>query len=286
MHASVTQAAGSPGGGRSASPYTAGCAGEHECSHPGGGGFFQQRQGSLYIRFEKRLHAVSNNMRLVQGGSVIDGVHTLHTVSDALGIRDRPDHRSKRRRVRVQADNFVIVVLQCTDQRLSQMPGAAGNEYLRGHGLREYGRKTYDTEYPTITGKWSNGMIVRTLDDLKTAGNYRENPGVWSSARYLLRRDGLAFTVTQTTVAAGSQQTLEYRNHIEANLVIEGEGDLTDVATGEVHSLKPGTMYALDKHDRHQIKALTDMRLVCIFSPALLGPETHDADGSYPVLEG
>ena len=128
-------------------------------------------------------------------------------------------------------------------------------------------------------------MIVRTVEDLKTHGSYREKPGVWSSARYLLRRDGMGFTLTETTVAAGSSQTMQYKNHVEANLVIEGEGDVTDLATGRVHRLKRGTMYALDRHDRHRIDATTDMRLVCVFSPALAGPETHDEDGSYPMLE-
>ena len=128
-------------------------------------------------------------------------------------------------------------------------------------------------------------MIVRTVEDLKTQGSYREKPGVWSSARYLLRRDGMGFTLTHTTVAAGSSQTMQYKNHVEGNLVIEGEGDLTDLDTGTVHRLRPGTMYALDKHDRHRIDASTDMRLVCVFAPALVGPETHDADGSYPILE-
>lgn len=128
-------------------------------------------------------------------------------------------------------------------------------------------------------------MIVRTVEDLKTEGSYREKPGVWSSARYLLRRDGMGFTLTHTTVAAGSSQTMQYRHHVEGNLVIEGEGDLTDLDTGTVHRLRPGTMYALDQHDRHRIDARTDMRLVCVFSPALVGPETHDADGSYPILE-
>ena len=128
-------------------------------------------------------------------------------------------------------------------------------------------------------------MIVRTVEDLKTEGSYREKPGVWSSARYLLRRDGMGFTLTHTTVAAGSSQTMRYRHHVEGNLVIEGEGDLTDLDTGTVHRLRPGTMYALDQHDRHRIDARTDMRLVCVFSPALVGPETHDADGSYPILE-
>ena len=129
-------------------------------------------------------------------------------------------------------------------------------------------------------------MIVRTLEDLKSDGSYREKPGVWSSARYLLRQDGVGITLTQTTVAAGSSQTMEYKNHFEANLVIEGEGDLADFASGKVYRLKPGSMYALDKHDRHRIEAVTDMRLVCVFLPALVGPETHDVDGSYPVLEG
>ena len=128
-------------------------------------------------------------------------------------------------------------------------------------------------------------MIVRTVEDLKTHGSYREKPGVWSSARYLLRRDGMGFTVTQTTIAAGSSQTMEYKNHVEANLIIEGEGSVTDLATGAVHRLAPGTMYALDRHDRHRIDASTDMRIVCVFSPALVGLETHDEDGSYPILE-
>ena len=128
-------------------------------------------------------------------------------------------------------------------------------------------------------------MIVRTVEDLKTLGSYRETPGVWSSARYLLRRDAMGFTLTQTTVAAGASQTMQYKNHVEANLIIEGEGDLTDLATGTVYRLMPGTMYALDQHDRHRIDATTDMRIVCVFSPALAGPETHDEDGSYPLLE-
>ena len=128
-------------------------------------------------------------------------------------------------------------------------------------------------------------MIVRTVEDLKTLGSYREKPGVWSSARYLLRRDAMGFTLTQTTVAAGASQTMQYKNHVEANLIIEGEGDLTDLATGTVYRLMPGTLYALDEHDRHRIDATTDMRIVCVFSPALAGPETHDEDGSYPLLE-
>ena len=39
------------------------------------------------------------------------------------------------------------------------------------------------------------------------------------------------------------------------------------------------------KHDRHRLEAHTDMRIVCVFTPALVGRETHDEDGSYPILD-
>lgn len=128
-------------------------------------------------------------------------------------------------------------------------------------------------------------MIVRSLQQLKDSGRYAEKEGVWTSARYLLREDGVGFTVTQTTVAAGRSQTMQYKNHIEANLVIDGRGTVTDLDTGETYDLEPGSMYTLNKHDRHRLDAKSDMRLVCVFTPALVGGETHDEDGSYPILE-
>jgi L-ectoine synthase len=127
-------------------------------------------------------------------------------------------------------------------------------------------------------------MIVRSLQDLKEQGRYREKPGAWTSSRYLLHDDGVGFTLNLTSVAAGTRQLMEYKNHVEANLIIEGEGTVHDVATGETHALAPGVMYTLDKHDRHELAAHTDLRIVCVFMPALMGQETHDEDGSYPVL--
>lgn len=127
-------------------------------------------------------------------------------------------------------------------------------------------------------------MIVRTLEELKATGRYGEKPGVWSSARYLLRDDGVGITLTETRVAAGADQVMEYKNHMEANLIIEGEAQVTDLATNETWPLGPGSMYTLDKHDRHRLQARTDLRIVCVFLPALVGGETHDEDGSYPVL--
>ena len=128
-----------------------------------------------------------------------------------------------------------------------------------------------------------NCVIVRTLDEVKSSGGYGEKVGVWSSARYLLRSDDVGFTLTRTSLAAGQCLTLEYKNHIEANLVIQGDIELTDLATDQSYRLGPGAMYALDKHDRHRVQALTEVELVCVFTPALKGDETHDKDGSYPA---
>ena len=123
-------------------------------------------------------------------------------------------------------------------------------------------------------------MIVTTLNDL--LGTERDIHGpAWVSRRFLLAEDGVGFTMTETTTKAGSEQVLWYKHHIEANYVIEGEGEVENIATGEVFPLSPGTMYVLDNNEKHRLKSFTSLRLVCVFSPALTGGETHDEDGSY-----
>jgi L-ectoine synthase len=123
-------------------------------------------------------------------------------------------------------------------------------------------------------------MIVRSLEDIiDTPRDVRGE--AWASRRFLLAEDGVGFTVTETTVAAGSEQVLWYKHHVEANYVIEGEGEVENMATGEVYPLAPGSIYVLDQHERHRLKAFSSLRLVCVFTPALTGRETHDADGAY-----
>jgi L-ectoine synthase len=124
-------------------------------------------------------------------------------------------------------------------------------------------------------------VIVRTLNDV--LGTDRDVAGEgWRSRRLLLQHDGLGFSLHDTTVAAGTELNLQYKHHLEACYIIAGEAELTDLATGEEHALRPGTMYALDQHDSHTLLAKSDMRLVCVFNPALTGGEVHDADGSFP----
>lgn len=117
-------------------------------------------------------------------------------------------------------------------------------------------------------------MIIRKLEDARSVdwGN-----GV--SRRFLTASDGLGYTVTDTIVRAGTKSRLEYRRHLEACYCIEGSGEVVDTA-GDAHPITPGTLYALDKHDAHWLIASPheDLRLVCMFTPALRGDEVHNLD--------
>lgn len=124
-------------------------------------------------------------------------------------------------------------------------------------------------------------MIVRSLDDVVGTDRDVEGEG-WRSRRLLLRRDQLGFSLHDTTVAAGTELKLQYKHHLEACYCLEGEAELVDLASGERHTIAPGTMYALDEHDRHTLTVQRELRLVCVFNPALTGGEVHDADGSFP----
>jgi L-ectoine synthase len=119
-------------------------------------------------------------------------------------------------------------------------------------------------------------MIVRGLAEAKTVdwGN-----GV--SRRFLLAEDGMGYTLTDTIVTAGSKSRLQYRNHLEACYCIEGSGEIVDVH-GNSFPITPGTLYALNEHDAHFLVANpdTDLRLVCVFSPALRGDERHFLDAA------
>ncbi|MET9887861.1 ectoine synthase [Streptomyces sp. NPDC006430] len=119
-------------------------------------------------------------------------------------------------------------------------------------------------------------MIVRKLDEVTTV-----DWGNGLSRRFLTQQDGVGYTVTDTIVRAGTKSRLEYRNHMESCYCIEGSGEVIDTA-GNSHPITPGTLYALDRHDAHWLVASPheDLRLVCMFTPALRGDEVHDLDSA------
>ncbi|EAS50361.1 ectoine synthase [Aurantimonas manganoxydans SI85-9A1] len=127
-------------------------------------------------------------------------------------------------------------------------------------------------------------MIVRDLAEARKTERLVKSEG-WDSTRLLLKSDNVGFSFHITTLYAGGENHFHYKNHYESVYVVSGEGTIEDKATGEVHDLRPGVMYVLDKHDRHIVRPTTEMSVACVFNPPLNGKEVHDETGAY-ALEG
>ena len=126
-------------------------------------------------------------------------------------------------------------------------------------------------------------MIVRTLDELANTDRAVKAP-TFTSRRFLLRKDKMGFSLHDTILYAGTQTDIWYKNHLEAVYCVEGEGELEVLPDGPTYQIRPGTMYALNEHEKHHLRAKTQLRMICVFNPPLTGQEVHQEDWSYPLL--
>lgn len=101
------------------------------------------------------------------------------------------------------------------------------------------------------------------------------------SRRMLLESDGMGYTITHTTIAAGKKQYWHYKNHLESCYCLSGYGVLKDEKTGCEYTITAGVMYVLDKHEPHTFIGSSEVQLLCVFNPPLIGTEVHQEDGSY-----
>lgn len=127
-------------------------------------------------------------------------------------------------------------------------------------------------------------MIVRDLAKEILTDRRVDSDG-WSSVRLLLKDDGMGFSFHITTIHAGAELLMHYKNHLESVFCMEGSGSITDLATGETHEIRPGVMYALNKNDKHILRANAagPMMMACVFNPPVTGKEVHGEDGAYPA---
>ncbi len=126
-------------------------------------------------------------------------------------------------------------------------------------------------------------MIVKTLEDV--VGTERDvHAKNWNSRRLLLAGERMGFSVHDTLIHAGTETTMCYENHLEAVYCIEGEGEIQLLPDGPTYPIRPGTIYALDQHDRHLLRAMTQLRMVCVFNPPVTGQEVHNENGAYPAV--
>ncbi|WP_088241988.1 ectoine synthase [Calothrix rhizosoleniae] len=126
-------------------------------------------------------------------------------------------------------------------------------------------------------------MIIRTIQEAKKTERHIIAED-WETIRLLLKGDGMGFSFSVTTINAGRESPPRcYQHHLEAVLVIEGEGEIELLDENKIYPLSPGTFYALDKHDHYILLAKTKMQAICVFNPPLSGKEIHDEEGSYPA---
>ena len=129
-------------------------------------------------------------------------------------------------------------------------------------------------------------MIVRTLSEATLTGRRVKSPdGNWESRRLLLAEDKMGFSFHITTVFEGADFQMHYKNHLESVFCISGNGSVETLADGKVYPIIPGTIYILNDHDKHILRAQSTMQLACVFNPPLQGKEVHNADGAYELIE-
>ncbi|HBO13736.1 MAG TPA: L-ectoine synthase [Halieaceae bacterium] len=127
-------------------------------------------------------------------------------------------------------------------------------------------------------------MIVRTLAEAQASGRRIVSPdNNWESTRMLLKNDNMGFSFHITTIYAGADFRMHYKNHLESVYCVSGEGEVETLADGKKYPIAPGTLYILDKHDEHVLRAFSEMTMACVFNPPLSGKEVHNAEGAYEL---
>jgi len=125
-------------------------------------------------------------------------------------------------------------------------------------------------------------MFIRTLEGLEAAGRIKLLVNdTTRSARFLTADDGMGFSYNDNRVARGSDAMLWYKHHWEANYIVSGRGEVTDLTSGEKWTLEPGVLYVVGPNDRHRFRITEDDHHVSVFCPPLRGDERHDPDGVY-----
>jgi L-ectoine synthase len=127
-------------------------------------------------------------------------------------------------------------------------------------------------------------MIVRNLAEANQTNRRIVSPdGNWESTRLLLKEDNMGFSFHITTIYKGADFQMHYQNHLESVYCMSGRGEVESLESGDVHPIEPGTVYILDKHDKHILRATEEMTMACVFNPPLNGKEVHNKEGAYEL---
>ena len=129
--------------------------------------------------------------------------------------------------------------------------------------------------------KTDRRMFVKRADEMRRAGKEMiAANGQAHTVRMLTKGDDVGFGLSDVSFAAGAETVLWYKHHWEANHIVSGTGEVTDLATGQTWELGPSVSYNVGPKDRHRVRAHSDLHLVSVFCPPLVGNEQHDKDGA------
>lgn len=125
-------------------------------------------------------------------------------------------------------------------------------------------------------------MFVRTLKELKQLGRVKSLVNnTTQSARFLVAADGMGFSYNENRIGNGSDVRLWYKHHWEANYIVSGRGEVTDLTSGQKWTLEPGVLYVVGPNDKHRFHVVGEEHHLSVFCPPLRGDEKHDKDGAY-----
>lgn len=118
-------------------------------------------------------------------------------------------------------------------------------------------------------------MLKRKLDQIDRTERDVRGDG-WRSRRLVVAEDGTPYSFHITVLDQGARLRFEYAHHRETVYCIEGEGLLTDLSENESMPMSPGSLYSAGIGEPHEVEALSQMTLACVFSPPLNGTEEAD----------
>ena len=126
-------------------------------------------------------------------------------------------------------------------------------------------------------------MFIRTLDALEKLGRIRRPLGndAFRSARFLAAADRMGYSYNENRVDKGTEAEIWLKHHWEANYIISGRGQVTDLMSNEKWPLEAGVLYVVGPNDHHRLLLTEDSHYLSIFYPPLRGDEVFNKDGGY-----
>src|SRR5258707_584076 len=125
-------------------------------------------------------------------------------------------------------------------------------------------------------------MFIRTHDELEKLGRIK-SPLVndtFRSARFLTAADRMGYSYNENRVKEGTDAVIWLKHHWEANYIISGRGEVTDLSSEACWSLDAGVLDVVGPNDRHRLRITEDAQHFSIFCPTVVGHEQHDKDGA------